>query len=68
MGANDLARSTEGRRVFHQPEQANVGYILPDGRRMKIVQNVTRPNGISLRPDDDLDVNDSRGEYLLAYE
>jgi gluconolactonase len=37
---------------------------------MKIVaENVTRPNGITMSPDEKiLYVNDSRGEYLLAYD
>jgi gluconolactonase len=70
MGANDLVVDKKGGVYFTQPEQANVGYILPDGKGMKIVaENVTRPNGITLSPDEKiLYVNDSRGEYLLAYD
>jgi gluconolactonase len=70
MGANDLVVDKRGGVYFTQPEQANVGYILPDGKGMKIVaENVTRPNGITLSPDEKiLYVNDSRGEYLLAYD
>jgi gluconolactonase len=70
MGANDLVVDTKGGVYFTQPEQANVGYILPDGTSMKIVaENITRPNGITLSPDEKtLYVNDSRGEHLLAYD
>ena len=70
MGANDLVVDKKGGVYFTQPEQANVGYIQPDGKGMKIVaENVTRPNGITLSPDEKiLYVNDSRGEYLLAYD
>jgi len=70
MGANDLVVDKRGGVYFTQPEQANVGYILPDGKGMKIVaEKVTRPNGITLSPDEKiLYVNDSRGEYLLAYD
>ncbi|MBI4888373.1 MAG: SMP-30/gluconolactonase/LRE family protein [Acidobacteria bacterium] len=70
MGANDLTVDRKGGVYFTQPEQANVGYILPDGKAMRIVAgNVTRPNGITMSPDEKiLYVNDSRGEYLLAYD
>ena len=70
MGANDLIVDKKGGVYFTQPEQANVGYILPDGKGMKIVaEKITRPNGITLSPDEKiLYVNDSRGEYLLAYD
>ena len=70
MGANDLVVDKRGGVYFTQPEQANVGYILPDGKGMKIVaEKVTRPNGITLSPDEKIFyVNDSRGEYLLAYD
>src|SRR4030095_5296464 len=38
--------------------------------KMKIVaENVTRPNGITMSPDEKiLYVNDSRGEYIVAYD
>lgn len=70
MGANDLVVDRKGGVYFTQPDQANVGYILPGGAGMKIVaEAITRPNGITLSPDDKtLYVNDSRGEYLLAYD
>jgi gluconolactonase len=69
MQSNDLVVDKKGGVYFTQPEQANVGYILPDGKGMKVVaENITRPNGITMSPDEKiLYVNDSRGEYLLAY-
>jgi len=70
MGANDLVVDTKGGVYFTQPEQANVGYIRPDGKGITIVaEKITRPNGITISPDEKiLYVNDSRGEYLLAYD
>jgi len=70
MGANDLTVDKKGGVYFTQPEQANVGYIRPDGKGITIVaEKITRPNGITLSPDEKiLYVNDSRGEYLLAYD
>jgi gluconolactonase len=68
--SNDIVVDEKGGVHFTQPEQANVGYILPDGKGMKIVaENITRPNGITMSADEKiLYVNDSRGEYLLAYD
>jgi len=70
MGANDLTVDKKGGVYFTQPEQANVGYIRPDGKGITIVaEKITRPNGITMSPDEKvLYVNDSRGEYLLAYD
>ena len=70
MQSNDLVVDKKGGVYFTQPEQANVGYIVPDGKGMKIVaENVTRPNGITMSPDEKiLYVNDSRGEYIVAYD
>src|SRR4030095_8624952 len=34
MGANDLVVDKKGGVYFTQPDQANVGYILPDGKTM----------------------------------
>jgi len=70
MQSNDIVVDKKGGVYFTQPEQANVGYINPDGNGMKIVaENITRPNGITMSPDEKiLYVNDSRGEYLLAYD
>jgi gluconolactonase len=68
--SNDIVVDKKGGVYFTQPEQANVGYISPDGNGMKIVaENITRPNGITMSADEKiLYVNDSRGEYLLAYD
>jgi gluconolactonase len=68
--SNDIVVDKKGGVYFTQPEQANVGYIRPDGSGMKIVaENITRPNGITMSADEKiLYVNDSRGEYLLAYD
>jgi len=69
-GANDLVIDKKGGVYFTQPGPGNVGYILPDGRGMKIVADkITRANGIMLSPDEKiLYVNDSRGAYMLAYD
>ncbi len=68
--SNDIVVDKKGGVYFTQPEQANVGYIFPDGKGMRIVaERITRPNGITMSPDEKvLYVNDSRGEYLLAYD
>ena len=68
--SNDIVVDKKGGVYFTQPEQANVGYIFPDAKGMKIVaERITRPNGITMSPDEKiLYVNDSRGEYLLAYD
>jgi gluconolactonase len=69
MQSNDIVVDKKGGVYFTQPEQANVGYISPDGKMKIVAENVTRPNGITMSPDEKiLYVNDSRGEYLLAYE
>jgi gluconolactonase len=70
MQSNDIVVDKKGGVYFTQPEQANVGYIFPEGKGMKIVADkITRPNGITMSPDEKtLYVNDSRGEYLLAYD
>lgn len=69
-GANDLVVDKKGGVYFTQPAAGNVGYVLPDGKGMKIVADrITRPNGIILSPDEKiLYVNDARGEYMLAYD
>ena len=68
--SNDIVVDKKGGVYFTQPDEGNVGYVLPDGKGMKIVaENITRPNGISMSPDEKiLYVNDIRGEYLLAYD
>jgi gluconolactonase len=69
MQSNDIVVDKKGGVYFTQPEQANVGYINPDGKMKIVAENVTRPNGITMSPDEKiLYVNDSRGEYILAYD
>jgi len=46
-----------------------VYYIPPGGKSVQVASDITRPNGIQLSPDEKtLYVNDSRGEYLIAYD
>jgi gluconolactonase len=68
--ANDLVVDRKGGVYFTQPEPGNVWYIPPEGAHSRMVaDNITRPNGITLSPDEKvLYVNDARGEYLLAYD
>ena len=68
--ANDLVVDRRGGVYFTQPEPGNVWYIPADGAQGRMVaDNITRPNGITLSPDEKtLYVNDARGEYLLAYD
>src|SRR5213593_2985815 len=53
MQSNDIVVDKRGGVYFTQPEPANVGYIFPDGKGMKIVaERITRPNGITMSPDE----------------
>jgi len=46
-----------------------VYYIPPGGESIQVATDIARPNGIQLSPDERiLYVNDSRGEYLIAYD
>ncbi|HYU80377.1 MAG TPA: SMP-30/gluconolactonase/LRE family protein [Vicinamibacterales bacterium] len=46
-----------------------VYYIPPGGKAIKIAEDIERPNGIQLSPDEKtLYVNNSNGEYLLAFD
>ncbi len=46
-----------------------VYYIPPGGKAIQVSTDITRPNGIQLSPDErTLYVNDSRGEYLIAFD
>jgi gluconolactonase len=69
-GANDLVVDKKGGVYFTQPNAGNVGYVSPGGKGTSIVADtITRPNGIMLSPDERvLYVNDSRGEYILAFD
>lgn len=51
------------------PRKPAVFYIGPDGRLMKVAEDIGRPNGIQLSPDEKvLYVADSYGEFLLAFD
>src|SRR5665213_622341 len=46
-----------------------VYYIMPAGKVMRVLDDVARPNGITLSPDEKtLYVNDWGGAYLLTYD
>jgi gluconolactonase len=46
-----------------------VYYVPAGGKAIQVAKDVTRPNGIQLSPDErTLYVNDSRGDYLIAYD
>lgn len=46
-----------------------VYYVPAGGKAVQATKDITRPNGIQLSPDErTLYVNDSRGEYLIAYD
>jgi len=46
-----------------------VYYINPAGRTIRVAEGITRPNGVILSRDEKiLYVNDTNGEYLLAYD
>lgn len=69
IGSNDIVVDLKGGVYFTQPDQANVGYVPPEGAMRIVAENITRPNGITMSPGEKiLYVNDSRGEYLLAYD
>ena len=51
------------------PLPAAVYYVPAGGKAMQVNADITRPNGIQLSPDERiLYVNDSRGEYLIAFD
>lgn len=67
--ANDLVVDRKGGVYFTDPDPQTVSYITPAGKVVKVAEGITRPNGITLSPDDKiLYVNDIRGEYLLAFD
>ena len=66
---NDLVLDKKGGVYFTDPDPKSVYYVSPTGNVIKIADNINRPNGILLSPDErTLYVNDSAGEYLLAYD
>ena len=51
------------------PMPLAVYYINPAGKTMRVAEGVTRPNGVLLSRDEKvLYVNDTNGEYLLAFD
>lgn len=66
---NDLVVDRKGGVYYTDPNNARVSYITPAGAVMRVAEKITRTNGLVLSPDDKvLYVNDSRGEYMLAYD
>jgi gluconolactonase len=76
--ANDLVVDRKGGVYYTDPNNGRVTYITPGAetqRRLlgsniiRVAEGITRTNGLVLSPDDKvLYVNDSRGEYMLAYD
>ena len=80
---NDLVVSRKGGVYFTEPgpnpQQAAAGasttlppavyYVPPGGKAIKIADGIERPNGIILSRDENtLYVNNTNGEYLLAFD
>jgi sugar lactone lactonase YvrE len=80
---NDLVVDRKGGVYFTEPgpnpQQASAGasttlppavyYVPPGGTAIKIAEGIERPNGIMLSRDEKtLYVNNSNGEYLLAFD
>jgi gluconolactonase len=67
---NDLVVNKAGGIYFTAPGTAPaVFYIPPGGAAIKVAEDVTNPNGIQLSRDEKtLYVNDTRGEYMLAFD
>ena len=66
---NDLAVDKKGGVYFTDPDPKVVYYAAPGGKTMKVAAYINRPNGLILSPDErTLYVNDSSGEYLIAFD
>jgi len=66
---NDLVLDKKGGIYFTDPGPHSVYYVTPGGKTIKVADGIVRPNGIQLSPDDRvLYVNDTEGEYLLAFD
>ena len=66
---NDVTIDRNGGIYYTILDAQTVMYIRPDGKITKAAENITRPNGIILSPDDKiLYVNGARGEYVLTYD
>ena len=52
-----------------EPARPAVYYITPDGKLIRVVNDVERPNGVQLSTDEKtLYLANTAGEFLLAYE
>ena len=61
--------ATPGQPPPTPPLTPAVYYVPAGGKSMRIAEGIARPNGIQLSPDEKtLYVNDTSGEYLLAFE
>ena len=66
---NDLTVDKKGGVYFTDPNPGLVYYVTPGGKTIKVGDGITRPNGLLLDRDEKiLLVNDSAGEYLLAFD
>jgi gluconolactonase len=66
---NDLTVDKKGGVYFTDPNPGLVYYATPGGKTIKAAEGITRPNGLLLDRDEKiLFVNDSAGEYLLAFD
>ena len=66
---NDLTIDKKGGVYFTDPDPKVVYYAAPGGKTMKVAENINRPNGVILSSDDKtLYVNDSAGEYIIAFD
>ena len=79
---NDLVVDKQGGVYFTDPKpsegqikegyralESAVYYVPPGGNAIKIADNIGRPNGIQLSPDEKiLYVNNSFGDYMLAFD
>lgn len=66
---NDLVVDRKGGVYYTDPNNARVTYITPGGKIVRVAEGITRTNGLILSPDDRvLYVNDSRGEFMVAYD
>ncbi len=61
--------ATPGKPAVAPPLSPAVYYVPAGGKSQRIAEGIGRPNGIQLSPDEKtLYVNDTAGEYLLAFE
>lgn len=61
--------ATPGQPAPTPPLTPAVYYVPAGGKAMRVAEGIVRPNGIQLSPDEKtLYVNDTSGEYLLAFD